>query len=299
MILAPWLLGVSLIDAAIIGAVLAAVTPAVVVPRMVTLIEEGYGQEKIIPQMIVAGSSMDDIIVIVIFTAILNLAKTAQFSFIQFLSIPTSIISGVVGGLILGKITSLFFKKVKLTNIVKVIILLSLAFLLVTVESHLTGATGFSGLLAIMALAAMLREEKPAVAMQMDKTFSSIWVGAEVLLFVLVGANVHIHYVLDSGLIATVLILGALLFRFIGVFMSLMNTGLNLKEQIYTVFTYIPKATVQAAIGGIPLAMGNGFRWNNSHDCSCFNYCYSTFGSNLNGCNIQETLNSKLNQFLI
>lgn len=256
MILAPWLLGVSLIDAAIIGAVLAAVSPAVVVPRMVTLMEEGYGQKKRIPQMIVAGSSIDDIVVIVIFTALLNLAKTASFSFVQFLSIPTSIIFGVIGGLVLGKIMSLFFKKFDLSNIVKVIILLSVAFILVTIEGLLTGAIGFSGLLAVMALAAMLRQEKPKVAEQMDQTFSSIWVGAEVLLFVLVGSNVHVHYVLDAGLVSTVLILGALLFRFIGIFMSLIKTGLNLKEQIYTVFAYIPKATVQAAIGGIPLAMG-------------------------------------------
>lgn len=256
MILAPWLLGVSLIDAAIIGAVLAAVSPAVVVPRMVTLMEEGYGQKKKIPQMIVAGSSIDDIVVIVIFTALLNLAKTASFSFVQFLSIPTSIIFGVIGGLVLGKIMSSFFKKFPLSNIVKVIILLSVAFILVTIEGLLTGAIGFSGLLAVMALAAMLRQEKPKVAEQMDQTFSSIWVGAEVLLFVLVGSNVHVHYVLDAGLVSTVLILGALLFRFIGIFMSLIKTGLNLKEQIYTVFAYIPKATVQAAIGGIPLAMG-------------------------------------------
>lgn len=256
MILAPWLLGVSLIDAAIIGAVLAAVSPAVVVPRMVTLMEEGYGQKKRIPQMIVAGSSIDDIVVIVIFTALLNLAKTASFSFVQFLSIPTSIIFGVIGGLVLGKIMSLFFKKFDLSNIVKVIILLSVAFILVTIEGLLTGAIGFSGLLAVMALAAMLRQEKPKVAEQMDQTFSSIWVGAEVLLFVLVGSNVHVHYVLDAGLVSTVLILGALLFRFIGIFMSLIKTGLNLKEQIYTIFAYIPKATVQAAIGGIPLAMG-------------------------------------------
>ena len=256
MILAPWLLGVSVIDGAIIGAVLAAVSPAVVVPRMVTLIEEGYGQKKRIPQMIVAGSSMDDIVVIVIFTALLNLAKTAKFSFLQFLSIPTSIILGVTVGLILGKIMILLFNKFKLTNIVKIIIVLSLAFILVTVESLLTGSIGFSGLLAIMALAAMIRQDKPILALEMDQTFSSLWVGAEVLLYVLVGTNVHIPYVIDAGLISTVLILGALLFRFIGIFMSLIKTGLNMKEQIYTVFAYIPKATVQAAIGGIPLAMG-------------------------------------------
>ena len=256
MILAPLLLGVSVLDGAIIGAVLAAVSPAVVVPRMVDLINEGYGQKKNIPQMIIAGASIDDIIVIVIFTALLNLAQTAEFSLLQFLSIPSSILLGLLGGFVLGKAMALFFKKVKLSNMSKIILLLSVSFILVTLESMLTGALGFSGLLAIMALAAILEQERPEDVKQLDASFSSIWEGADVLLFVLVGASVHVNYVLDAGLITVVLVLGALLFRVVGILMSLIGTNLNNKEKLYTIFSYIPKATVQAAIGGLALSRG-------------------------------------------
>lgn len=256
MILAPLLLGVSVLDGAIIGAVLAAVSPAVVVPRMVDLINEGYGQKKNIPQMIIAGASIDDIIVIVIFTALLNLAQTAEFSLLQFLSIPSSILLGLLGGFVLGKAMALFFKKVKLSNMSKIILLLSVSFILVTLEGMLTGALGFSGLLAIMALAAILEQERPEDVKQLDASFSSIWEGADILLFVLVGASVHVNYVLDAGLITVVLVLGALLFRVVDILMSIIGTNLNNKEKLYTIFSYIPKATVQAAIGGLALSRG-------------------------------------------
>ena len=256
VILAPLLLGISYLDAAIMGTVVAAVSPAVVVPRMLNYIDAGYGEDKNIPQMIMAAASVDDIFVIILFTALTNLAQTSTFSLLQFLSIPTSIVFGVLGGILIGKILSKFFEKIKMENINKVIIILSTAFLLVTLEDLMSGAIGFSGLLAIMAMSATLSQNRPEESIQVAGTFSSLWVGAEVLLFVLVGASVNIGYAFSAGFITVVLVVGVVLFRVIGILLSLVKTKLNSKERLFTVFSFLPKATVQAAIGGLPLAMG-------------------------------------------
>lgn len=256
LILAPILLGVTLLEAAIMGAVVAAVSPAVIVPRMLKLMESGYGTNKSIPQMIMAGASVDDVFVIVLFTAFAGLAKTGTITAAHFLTIPTSIIFGLIGGVITGLLLSLLFTKFHIRDTGKVIIILSIAFLLVTLENALSGFVGFSGLLAVMAMGASIQQKKYEVSKRLSGKFSKLWVGAEVLLFVLVGATVNISYALNSGTLAFLLIIAVLMFRITGVLISLIKTKLNKKERVFTVFAYIPKATVQAAIGGIPLAMG-------------------------------------------
>ena len=254
--LAPLLLGVSRLDAAIMGTVVAAVSPAVVVPRMLNLIENKYGERKGIPQMLMAAASVDDIFVIILFTSLTNLAQTSSFSLINFLTVPTSIILGIVGGIVMGNIMSILFKKIRMSNIHRMIFLLSLSFVLVRVEDLMSGLVGFSSLLAIMALSATIKQKREEESIQLSISFSNVWVGAEVLLFVLVGASVNISYALNAGFITVVLILGVVLFRVFGVLLSLVKTNLNMKERLFSVFSFLPKATVQAAIGGLPLAMG-------------------------------------------
>lgn len=256
MILAPILLNVTLLQAAIIATVVAAVSPAVVVPKMLKLMESGYGRDKSIPQMIMAGSSVDDVFVIVLFAAVTGIAQGGDFSPQQFISIPTSILLGLGGGILVGLALSFLFTKFHLRDSGKVVILLSLAFLLVTLEHSVTGVVGFSGLLAVMAMGATLKEQKYELSVRLSGKFSKLWVAAEVLLFVLVGATVKIDYALKAGPSAILLIFGVLIFRTAGVFLSLIKTNLNKKERLFTAFAYLPKATVQAAIGGIPLAMG-------------------------------------------
>ncbi|MEG2833325.1 MAG: cation:proton antiporter [Ruthenibacterium sp.] len=256
MLLAPWLLGISLLEAAIMGTVVAAVSPAVVVPRMLKLMDNGYGTKKSIPQMIMAGASVDDVFVIVLFTAFTELAQGGSISPVRFLTIPTSIILGLLGGMVTGFLLSLLFTKIHLRDSIKVILILSVSFLLVTLEHSMAGVIGFSGLLAVMALGATLRQKKPEPSQRLSAKFSKLWVCAEVMLFVLVGATVNIQYARKAGGIAVLLIFGTLLFRMIGVFACLIQTKLNKRERIFTAFAYIPKATVQAAIGGLPLAMG-------------------------------------------
>ncbi|MEG0396424.1 MAG: cation:proton antiporter [Oscillospiraceae bacterium] len=256
MLLAPRLLGISLLEAAIMGTVVAAVSPAVIVPRMLKLMENGYGAKKSIPQMIMAGASVDDVFVIVLFTAFTALAQGGSVSPAGFLAIPISIVLGLLGGAATGFIMSLLFTKMHLRDSVKVILILSISFLLVTLEKSLAGVVGFSGLLAVMALGVTLRQKKPEPSRRLSAKFSKLWVCAEVMLFVLVGATVNIRYALKAGGMAVLLIFGALLFRTAGVFTCLIKTKLNKHEHIFAAFAYIPKATVQAAIGGLPLAMG-------------------------------------------
>lgn len=256
LILAPKLLGVTLLEAAIMGAVVAAVSPAVVVPRMLKLMDDGYGLNKSIPQMIMAGASIDDVFVIVLFTSFTGLAQSGTITPIHFLTIPTSIIFGLLGGVIVGFFLSLLFTRFHIRDTGKVLIILSVSFLLVTIENAISGSIGFSGLLAVMAMGATIQRKKYRVSKRLSAKFSKLWVGAEVLLFVLIGAAVNIGYALKAGLIAVLLIVGVLLFRMVGVFICLIKTKLNKKERVFTAFAYIPKATVQAAIGGIPLAMG-------------------------------------------
>lgn len=256
VLLAPPLLGISLLDAAILGTVIAAVSPAVVVPRMLKAMEEGYGRKKSIPQMIMAGASVDDVYVIVLFTAFMGLAKTGTLDPWAFPAIPTSILLGLAGGIASGLFLTLLFRRFHVRDTGKTLILLSLAFLLLSLEEALSGTLAFSGLLAVMAMGATLQQGSYEAARRLSGKFSRLWVGAEVLLFVLVGASVNVGYAAQGGLLAIILLLGVLIFRLSGVFLSLVKTPLNGKERLFAAKAYLPKATVQAAIGGLPLAMG-------------------------------------------
>ncbi len=256
LILAPRLLGLSLLEAAILGSVLAAVSPAVVVPRMVKLMEEGYGTEEGIPQLIMAGASVDDVYVIVLFTTFTGIMQGKGVSVVSFLNIPVSIILGIVIGLLIGWFLAKYFEKVHIRDTVKVLIMLSVSFLLVAAEDHMTTAITFSALIAVMFLGVSLQKYREPVARRISVKCGKLWVAAEVFLFVLVGATVNIGYLSHVGIKAVVLIFGTLLFRMAGVFVCLLGTDLKGKEKLFTMMAYTPKATVQAAIGGIPLALG-------------------------------------------
>ena len=256
ILLAPMLLGVTRLEAAIIGSVIAAVSPAVIVPRMIGLIEKGYGKEHSIPQLILAGASVDDVFVIVVFTAFTSLAATGKMSATSFLSIPISIVFGILVGAILGAAFVAFFKKVHMRDSVKIIIILSVSFLLLELETRLEGILPFSGLLAIMSLGIVIKRTYGELASRLSSKYNKLWVAAEIILFVLVGATVDLAYVKTAGILAIVLVLGALVFRMLGVALSLLGTKLNKKERLFCMLAYTPKATVQAAIGAVPLSMG-------------------------------------------
>lgn len=256
LLLAPPLLGISLLDAAIMGSVVAAVSPAVLVPRMLGLMEEGYGKDKSIPQLIMAGASVDDVFVIVLFTTFTGLAGGGGISPLQFARVPVAVGLGVFAGVAVGLLLSRWFKKIHMRDTAKVLILLSSAFLLVALEKAAGPYVPFSGLLAVMAAGVAILRDYPALAGRLSAKFSKLWVAAEILLFVLVGATVDIQYALAAGAKAIVLVLGALGFRVAGVFVCLLKTRLNPKEKLFCMIAYTPKATVQAAIGGLPLAMG-------------------------------------------
>lgn len=256
VILAPMLLGVSMLEAAIVGSVIAAVSPAVVVPRMIRLIEEGYGKNKSIPQLILAGVSVDDVFVIVVFTAFTALASTGEMSVTSFIQIPISIVLGIVLGGCVGIVLVAFFKKCHMRDSVKILIILSISFLLLEIENRLRGYIPISGLLAIMSMGIIIKQMYDVLALRLSAKYSKLWLGAEVFLFVLVGATVDLRYVASAGVSAVLLILGALLFRMAGVAISLLKTDLSKKERLFCMVAYTPKATVQAAIGAIPLSMG-------------------------------------------
>jgi solute carrier family 9B (sodium/hydrogen exchanger), member 1/2 len=256
VLLAPRLMGVSLLEAAVMGAVLAAVSPAVVVPRMVKLMDEGYGVKKWIPQLILAGASVDDVYVIVMFSTFVGMMQGKKASIIKFINIPVSILLGIAIGFAFGLILAYFFKKVHIRDTSKVIIILSLSFLLVAIEDKLTTAITFSALIAIMFMGLGLQQKRKEVAERISAKYGKLWVAAEIFLFVLVGATVNIDYLGNIGIKALAVIVGALLFRMLGVFVCLLGTELGKKEKLFTMLAYTPKATVQAAIGGIPLALG-------------------------------------------
>lgn len=256
LLLAPKLLGVSLLDAAILGTVIAAVSPAVVVPKMLKLMDEGYGVKQGIPQLIMAGASVDDVFVIVLFTSFTGLASGGAISPFDFVRVPTSIFLGMAVGVLCGLLLSQLFRKIHLRDSLKVLLLLSLSFLYVTLEDAIPGAIGFSGLLAVMSTGVMLQRERSAVADRLSAKYSKLWVAAELLLFVLVGATVDIQYALASGLAAVALLFGVMGFRMLGVFVCLLGTKLQMRERLFCMLAYMPKATVQAAIGSIPLSMG-------------------------------------------
>lgn len=256
VILAPRLLGVSVLEAAIIGSVIAAVSPAVVVPRMLRLMDEGYGSGQGIPQMILAGASVDDVYVIVLFSSFTSLASGGTLSPLDFVRIPTSLVLGIAAGVLCGLALAWWFSHVHMRDSIKVVIFLALSLVLVTIEDHCTGIIGFSGLLAVMSMGIMLGQRIPVVSKRLSAKYDRLWVGAELLLFVLVGAMVNVAYVAYAGVAAILLILGAMVFRMAGVFASVLGTKLNGKERAFCMMAYTPKATVQAAIGGVPLAMG-------------------------------------------
>ncbi len=262
VLLAPWILGITCVEAAVMGAVLAAVSPAVVVPRMVNLMESKYGTEKAIPQMIMAGASCDDIFVIVLFTTFLSMAQGGNADVLDFVNVPVSIVLGILLGAVVGYGLYLFFEtsyahKQCVRNSTKVIIVLGVSFLLVAVEGWLEGKVAVSGLLAVVSMACVLKLKSTAfVSKRLSEKFGKLWIAAEVILFVLVGAAVDIRYTLQAGLAAIVIILLALLFRACGVLLCVAKTNLSWKERVFCVIAYMPKATVQAAIGSVPLAAG-------------------------------------------
>lgn len=256
LLLAPNLMGVSVLEAAVMGAVLAAVSPAVVVPRMVKLLEEGYGNKQGIPQLILAGASVDDVYVIVLFSTFIGMMQGEDTSLISFINIPVSIILGIIMGIVVGVILDLFFKKIHIRDTAKVLIMLSISMLLVVAEDTLTTSITFSALIAIMFIGIGLQQKSPQVAKRLSAKYGKLWVGAEVFLFVLVGATVNVGYFGKVGVKAIVLIGGGLVFRMLGVYVCFLGTGIDKKARLFTMMAYTPKATVQAAIGGIPLALG-------------------------------------------
>ena len=262
LLFAPSILGITRVEAAVMGSVLAAVSPAVVVPRMVQLMETKYGTEKAIPQMIMAGASCDDIFVIVLFTTFLSMAQGGSADIKAFANIPISIILGIILGAIVGYLLYLFFetayaKKHYVRNSMKVIIVLGFSFLLIAIESWLEGKIAVSGLLAVVSMACVLKMKCTAfVSKRLSEKFGKLWLAAEVILFVLVGAAVDIRYTLEAGIAAVAMIFVALIFRSFGVLLCTVKKNLSAKERAFCVVAYLPKATVQAAIGSVPFAAG-------------------------------------------
>ena len=253
ILLAPKLMGLTVLEAAIMGAVLAAVSPAVVVPRMVKLMDEGYGVNEGIPQLILAGASVDDVYVIVLFSTFVGMMQGEGASILKFVNIPISIFLGIAIGLLIGVLLEYFFKKMHIRDTSKVLIILSISFLLVVMEDKLSTPITFSALIAIMFIGIGLQKKRETVAKRLSVKYGKLWVAAEVFLFVLVGATVNIGYLGKVGVKALIVIIGALVFRMFGVFVCLLGTSLKRKERLFTMLAYTPKATVQAAIGGIPL----------------------------------------------
>lgn len=264
VLFAPIFLGISRIDAAVMGAVLAAVSPAVVVPRMVQLMEEKYGTKQSIPQMIMAGASCDDIFVIVLFTTFLGMAQGAKVSLLRFVNVPVSIFLGILLGAAIGYVLYRFFETAYkhqnyVRNSTKVILVLGVSFLLTAVEGWLDGKVAVSGLLAVVSMACVLKAKCiPAVSKRLSEKFGKLWIAAEVILFVLVGAAVDLRYTAAAGGFAVLVIFLSLIFRMAGVFVCVLGTGLSWKERLFCAISYLPKATVQAAIGSVPLTAGLG-----------------------------------------
>lgn len=256
ILLAPKFMGLTVLEAGIMGAVLAAVSPAVVVPRMVKLMDEGYGVDEGIPQLILAGASVDDVYVVVLFSTFVGMMQGKSASIINFINIPVSIILGIIIGLLVGFVLAYLFKKVHIRDTSKVLIILSISLLLVVMEDELTTAITFSALIAIMFIGIGLQQKREVAAKRISVKYGKLWVAAEVFLFVLVGATVNVGYLGKVGVKAIVVIMGALVFRMIGVFVCLLGTSINRRERLFAMMAYTPKATVQAAIGGIPFALG-------------------------------------------
>ena len=256
ILLAPKLMGLSVLEAAVMGAVLAAVSPAVVVPRMVKLMEEGYGTKEGIPQLILAGASVDDVYVIVLFSTFVGMMQGESASVVSFVNIPVSIVLGIVIGIVTGVLLARFFKRIHIRDTAKVLIILCISMLLVVAEDSLTTPITFSALIAIMFIGIGLQNKRGEVAKRLAVKYAKLWVAAEIFLFVLVGATVNVNYLGKVGPKALLVIVGALILRMLGVFVCLIGTKLDMKSKLFAMMAYTPKATVQAAIGGIPLSLG-------------------------------------------
>ena len=255
ILLAPKLLGMSVLDAAILGAVIAAVSPAVIVPRMIRLIDEGYGKEEGIPQMILAGASVDDVFVIVMFTSFTELARGGNPDILSIAKIPVSIAFGISAGFVTGYLLHMLFQKTDMSLVVKTLVILSTSFLLSGLETGFPSVP-FASLIAVMCAGMALRRKDEKTAAELSWQYDRMWTAAEVFLFVLVGASVSLEHALKAGMVSVILVLLVLLFRMLGVYVCLTGSRLEWKERLFCMIAYTPKATVQAAIGGLPLAMG-------------------------------------------
>lgn len=255
-LIAPALFGISYLEAGLIGATLAAVSPAVIVPRMLKVMGEGYGVDKQIPQIILAGSSADDVYVIVVFSSLIGVISGEGVSLKTFMQMPISILLGIGLGLIVGLILSYIFKKMEFKDSTKLILLMCISFLLITVENISEDFIKISGLIAIMVVGMSILAKAPELALKLSSDYKKLWVGAEIVLFVLVGTAVNTDFIPLYGARAILLIFSVLIFRMLGVFLCLIKTKLNKKERLFCMIAYTPKATVQAAIGAIPIAMG-------------------------------------------
>ena len=255
ILVAPKVFGISYLDAVIMGAVIGAVSPAVIVPRMIKLIDSGYGVDKGIPQMILAGASVDDVFVIVMFTTFTSVAKGGGVSLMRFVDIPLSIVFGIIMGFVVGWLITKWFRSFEINQMVQVLIILSVCFVLSFIENRIK-VIPFASLIAIMCVGIPIRKNDRNLAASLSGVYDKIWTVAEIFLFVLVGASVSISSVSSAGVRVIILIMCVLLFRMLGVFVCLIGTKLNFKEKVFCMIAYTPKATVQAAIGGLPLAMG-------------------------------------------
>ena len=256
LILGPIFLGLTVIESLVLGSILAAVSPAIVVPRMLKLMEDKQGTKKSIPQIVLSGASVDDIFVIVLFTSFVQVAQTGSFSLLSILFLPISIVLGILVGIIFGYLFVIFFKKFHIRDTTKILLILSFSLFFLTIEHEFSNIVPYSGLLSALSMGITILTRYQVVAERLVKKYEKIWVFTEMLLFVLVGAAVDITQIPNIGLMAILLIIGALVFRSIGVFISLYKTNLEIKERTFVAFSYIPKATVQASIGSIPLALG-------------------------------------------
>jgi NhaP-type Na+/H+ or K+/H+ antiporter len=256
MVVAPLFFDITLIDAAIIGAIVAAVSPAIIVPRMIKLMERGYGKKKPIPQLILAGASIDDVFVIILFTSLVQSYQTNTFSIQSILLIPVSLVLGIVLGVLIGVILVKLFKKYHMRDTIKVLIIFSMGFLMIALENSLKDVIMISGLVSVMVLGGTILNQYQILAHRLVNKFEKIWVVAEIMLFVLVGAVLDISVIPGIGIFAIILVFIGLLGRMLGVMISLIKTKLNQKEKLFVGISYIPKATVQAAIGAIPLSLG-------------------------------------------
>lgn len=253
-------LGLSILDSLILGTVIAAASPGIIIPKMLNIMNEKYGIKKGIPQLLMACASVDNVFVIILFTAFTGLATNGHIEPLNFLRIPSSIVFGLLAGKLIGKILLLLFKKFSIRDSLKVLIMLNISFLLFTIESRSNINSipwfSFSGLLAIMTIGTMIKQENIILADRLSLKFTKLWLGAEIILFVLVGATINLKSALHLGITGVIFIFTVLAFRLFGVFLSTIGSGFNKKERLFCMIGYSPKATVQAVIGSIPLALG-------------------------------------------